>query len=226
MVDVVGGHVGQGAATGVFELHSACHKHGPGGAERWADYLDWVREDIIEGVLGLQLLARTASRLPSGWSPLELLSHLRHMEQRWFVWGFLGEQVLNPWGDWNVDDPSVDSGPAGMTPAWRVADGVAAEDIATALRDIGQRTREVPSTHDLGERARLGADSPNTLPTFGDELLVDRVGDSALETAQRLLGRLPRRSLAAVDGTAFGVEPQLRDRGAVDQVVDPAVAGS
>ena len=27
------------------------------------------------------------------------------MEQRWFVWGFLGEQVDEPWGDWTVDEP-------------------------------------------------------------------------------------------------------------------------
>ena len=38
-------------------------------------------------------------RLPSGWTPLELLDHVAHMEQRWFVWGFLGEPVADPWGD-------------------------------------------------------------------------------------------------------------------------------
>jgi hypothetical protein len=42
-------------------------KHGPGGAERWADYLDWVREDIIEGVLGLPLPnERRRDCLPGG----------------------------------------------------------------------------------------------------------------------------------------------------------------
>ena len=142
------------------------HKHGPSGAERWADYLDWVRDDIIEGVLGLPPAERTASRLPSGWSPVELLSHLLHMEQRWFVWGFLAEEVPDPWGDWNVDDPSADSGSAGVTPAWHVDEGVAAEDIATALRAMGRRTRETLRTHDLAERARVGGrftDDPPTL---------------------------------------------------------------
>ncbi len=141
-------------------------KHGPIGAERWADYLDWMREDIIEGILGLPLPELSASRLPSGWSPIELLNHLLHMEQRWFVWGFLGEQVRAPWGDWNVDDPSVDSGPTDITAAWRVADGVAAEDIATSLRNIGRRTRETLNTHGLEERARVGgrfAEDPPTL---------------------------------------------------------------
>lgn len=141
-------------------------KRGPGGAARWADYLDWVREDIIEGVLGLPLAERMASRLPSGWAPLELLSHLLHMEQRWFVWGFLGEQVPAPWGDWNVDDPSVASGAAGIAPAWRVADGVSAEELATALRDVGQRTRETLNTHSLEERARVGGRFTEDPPTL------------------------------------------------------------
>jgi uncharacterized damage-inducible protein DinB len=141
-------------------------KNGPGAAQRWADYLDWMREDIIDGVLGLPASEQTTSRLPSGWSPIELLSHLLHMEQRWFVWGFLGEHVPDPWGDWNVDDPSVHSGSGGITPAWKVAEGVAAEDIATTLRYMGQRTRDTLSTHRLDQRARIGGrftDDPPTL---------------------------------------------------------------
>ena len=141
-------------------------KQGPDGAARWADYLDWVREDVIQGVLDLPLAERTTSRLPSGWSPIELLNHLLHMEQRWFVWGFLGEQVPDPWGDWNVEDPSVDSGPGGVTPAWRVADGVAAEDIASSLRAMGRRTREILGAHDLGERARVGGRFTEDPPTL------------------------------------------------------------
>lgn len=89
-----------------------------------------------------------------------------HTEQRWFVWGFLGEQVPDPWGDWNVDDPSVDSGPTGIVPAWRVADGAAAEDIAALLRDMGRRTRKALNAHGLEERARVGGrftDDPPTL---------------------------------------------------------------
>jgi hypothetical protein len=74
--------------------------------------------------------------------------------------------VPDPWGDWNVDDPSVGSGPTGITPAWRVADGVAAEDIATSLRDMGQRTRETPNTHGLGERAHVGGRFTEDPPTL------------------------------------------------------------
>lgn len=141
-------------------------KHGPAGEQRWADYLDWLREDIIEGVLGLPPQERTASRLPSGWSPLELLSHLLHMEQRWFVWGFLGEQVPAPWGDWNVDDPGADPGPAGTTPRWRVAEGTAAEDVAADLRAMGRRTRQTLLAHELAEAARPGGRFAQNPPTL------------------------------------------------------------
>jgi len=141
-------------------------KHGPDGAERWADYLEWMREDVIEGVLGLPLPERRASRLPSGWSPIELLSHLLHMEQRWFVWGFLAERVADPWGDWNVDDPSLGATPAGASPAWEVADGATAEDVAAALRDMGRRTRETLRTHGLEERARIGGRFTEDPPTL------------------------------------------------------------
>ena len=80
-------------------------KTDPDGSRRWIGYLHWTREDIIQGVLDLPEAERRTSRLPSGWSPIELLSHVLHMEQRWFVWGFLGERVASPWGDWSEPDP-------------------------------------------------------------------------------------------------------------------------
>jgi hypothetical protein len=43
-----------------------------------------------------------ASRLPSGWTPLELLKHLAYMERRWLCWGFRAEQLPDPHGD---EDP-------------------------------------------------------------------------------------------------------------------------
>ena len=33
----------------------------------------------------------------------ELVNHLVHMERRWFVWGFLGEHIDDPWGDRDAD---------------------------------------------------------------------------------------------------------------------------
>ncbi|GAA2799362.1 DinB family protein [Kitasatospora paracochleata] len=40
-----------------------------------------------------------ATRLPSGWSPLELVNHLAHMERRRLRWGFLAEQLPDPLGE-------------------------------------------------------------------------------------------------------------------------------
>ena len=67
-------------------------KHAPAGAQRWIGYLDWVRAEIAEAVLALDADAQRRTAVPSGWTPIELLSHVLHMEQRWFVWGFLGER--------------------------------------------------------------------------------------------------------------------------------------
>ena len=126
-------------------------KAGPDGARRWSDYLDWVRSECIEAVTSLPYEQQRTARVPSGWTPLELLHHLLHMEQRWFVWGFLGEEVAQPWGDWNVEDPDAD--PAAR---WRVPDGVTAEAIAERLLAQGERTRQVLRDHDLSEPGRIG----------------------------------------------------------------------
>jgi uncharacterized damage-inducible protein DinB len=137
-------------------------KTGDAGAQRWADYLDWVRGEIVRGVLSLSGAQQRATLVPSGWTPLELLSHVLHMEQRWFVWGFLGEQVEDPWGDWNVDEPwrSDDSDEARPAARWQVADDVTAEQLAERIDAIGARTREVLSTYSLdsvgSDRGRFG----------------------------------------------------------------------
>lgn len=114
-------------------------KHGPSGAGRWAAYLDWVRQGLADTVLALPEEERRTTRLPSGWTPIELLSHVLHMEQRWFVWGFLGEQVAEPWGDWDVDEPWAE----GADGRWIVPDDVSAEDLAARLARVGARTREI-----------------------------------------------------------------------------------
>lgn len=119
----------------------------------WPAYLDHYREQIIAGVAGLTAEQARTSRVPSGWTPIELLSHVLHMEQRWFVWGFLGEQVDEPWGDWGGD-------------RWQVADDVTVDSLAERLRAVGARTTAVLRDHDLGERARLGGRFDEDPPTL------------------------------------------------------------
>src|SRR5690606_18474362 len=60
----------------------------------------------------------------------------------------------------------------------------------------------------------------------GDQASVDDVGQAALEAAQGLEGCLPGGEFASVVGAAFGVVAQLDDRGDVDDVVHPSVAGA
>jgi hypothetical protein len=120
-----------------------------GEAALFAAYLSYCREAIATGVVGLPVPEQRTSRVASGWTPIELLSHVLHMEQRWFVWGFLGEHVDEPWGDWSRDDPWRPDG--GPDPRWLVGDDVTAESLADRLRATGGRTSRLLTEHDLDE---------------------------------------------------------------------------
>jgi len=126
------------------------HEPRPGSAEPatlFVAYLDYYRQAVDRKLRSLSDADLRASRLPSGWSPLELLVHLVHMERRWFRWGFLAEPVDHPWGDNPDEDPS---GP------WAVPDGVGLDELLSALHAGGVVTREVLATHSLDELGALG----------------------------------------------------------------------
>lgn len=120
----------------------------PRTADLWPAYLDYFREQIIEQVLGLTAEQRHTSTVPSGWTPIELLSHVLHMERRWLLWGFLGEPVTDVWGDW--------SGGAADAGKWSVPPGTTAEELADRLRAAGRRTTEILTTRSLDEIAVEG----------------------------------------------------------------------
>lgn len=130
------------------------------GARRFADYLDWLRAELVDGVLALSPEEQRTSRLSSGWTPLELLTHVLHMEQRWFVWGFLGEPVESPWGDWEGADPTS------ARARWTVPEQVTAEDLAARLADTGRRTRTVLLTHPIHTPATVGGRFEADPPTL------------------------------------------------------------
>lgn len=113
----------------------------------FAAYLRYYRETAIEKVGALSDDDQRGSRIPSGWTPLELLRHLAFMERRWMVWGFLGEHVEEPWGD-HTGDPADDR--------WFVPDGVGLEDVAAMLRETGARVDEILDAHPLDEIAPPG----------------------------------------------------------------------
>jgi uncharacterized damage-inducible protein DinB len=68
-------------------------------AEVFLRYLDYFRDRVLAKVESLSEEEQRRSRLPSGWTPLELVKHLTFVELRWLEWGFEGRPVEDPWGD-------------------------------------------------------------------------------------------------------------------------------
>src|ERR1700689_2313269 len=68
-------------------------------AEVFLGYLDYFRSMVLSKVEGLPEIELRQSRLPSGWTPIELVKHLAFVELRWLEWGFAGRDVGDPWGD-------------------------------------------------------------------------------------------------------------------------------
>lgn len=68
-------------------------------AEVFLGYLDYFRSVLVTKLEGLSEEQVRGSRLPSGWTPIELVRHLTFVEMRWLVWGFEGQEVADPWGD-------------------------------------------------------------------------------------------------------------------------------
>jgi uncharacterized damage-inducible protein DinB len=118
-----------------------------------ARYLRFYRETVVRKARALPDDELRTSRLPSGWTPIELVQHLAYMERRWLVWGFLGEQVADPWGD-GVDD------------RWHVAEDVGMDDVVRLLEEVGERTAVVLAEHRLDEVAVLGGRFDREPPTL------------------------------------------------------------
>lgn len=106
-------------------------------------YLDYFRSQLLAKVAALPPAEQASSRLPSGWTPLELVNHLTHVERRWLEWGFEGQAVADPWGDQRDG-------------RWYVADGVTAGEVLAGLEAQGERTRSIVQRNDLGQVGRPG----------------------------------------------------------------------
>ncbi|WP_367649197.1 mycothiol transferase [Aeromicrobium stalagmiti] len=103
-------------------------------AARVVDYLDFFRAEVRRKATGLPADRLAGAAVPSGWTITELVEHLVHMERRWLVWGFLGEDVPAPHGDRDADGRWVTS---------RRLD-----EVLDALDAGGRRTREIVTRHD------------------------------------------------------------------------------
>jgi hypothetical protein len=107
-------------------------------------FLDYYRSVITRKFEGVPDAELRASRLPSGWAPLELLKHLVFMEQRWLRWGFRGEQLADPHGD---EDQ------AGR---WHAGPDDTAAGLIAALHATGEQTRAIAAAAGLAARSAAG----------------------------------------------------------------------
>jgi uncharacterized damage-inducible protein DinB len=112
-------------------------------AEVFLGYLDYFRSRLVSKLRALPRSELRASRLPSGWTPIELLNHLAYVELRWLEWGFEGREIADPWAD------SRDG-------RWHVADDAELEELVAALHAQAARTRGVVESHDLADIGQPG----------------------------------------------------------------------
>ncbi|MBO0825396.1 MAG: DUF664 domain-containing protein [Actinobacteria bacterium] len=112
-------------------------------AEVFSRYLDYFRSQLISKISALPPGALRVSRLPSGWTPIELLRHLTFVERRWLEWGFEGRDVGDPWGDRRDD-------------RWYVGPGETLAEVADAARAQAVRSAAVIARHDLEEVGQPG----------------------------------------------------------------------
>jgi uncharacterized damage-inducible protein DinB len=106
-------------------------------------YLDYFRSRLVDKLTGLPTSELRHSRLPSGWTPIELIKHLQHVEMRWLEWGFEGREVADPWAD------SRDG-------RWHVGDDETLDELVAALAEQAERSRAVIRSHDLSAIGQPG----------------------------------------------------------------------
>lgn len=104
----------------------------------FAWYLDYFRDRVASRLRGLPAAELRRSRLPSGWTPLELVKHLTFMERRWLEWGFEGHAVPDPWGD-RKDE------------RWYVGPDETLDGLLAELDARADYSRRVIASHDLDE---------------------------------------------------------------------------
>ncbi|WP_308167572.1 mycothiol transferase [Catellatospora tritici] len=131
-----------------------------------AAYLDYFRATVLAKATRLAPDELRRSRLASGWSPLELLKHLRWVELRWIEWGFEGRTFEEPWGDWRDG-------------RWHVDPDEPAEEVVAALRAQGEHTREIIMATDLAEVGQPGPRWEGAEPPTLERILLHLVQEYA-----------------------------------------------
>jgi hypothetical protein len=106
-------------------------------------YFDYFRSGIAAKLESLPAAELGSSRLPSGWTPLQLLKHLRYVELRWLEWGFEARDFDDPWADRRDDH-------------WYVAPEETLRTLLTDLYEQAEHTREIIQSHNLADVGRPG----------------------------------------------------------------------
>ena len=123
-------------------------------AEVFLGYLDYFRSRLVSKLEALPAGELRRSRLPSGWTPIELLKHVAYDELRWLEWRFEGRCVGDPWAD-------------DRDGRWYVAGDETLQELLAALHAQAARSRAVVESHDLADVGLPGegwsADGPASL---------------------------------------------------------------
>jgi hypothetical protein len=112
-------------------------------AEVFLGYLDYFRSRLVSKLDALPDGELRRSRLPSGWTPIELLKHLAYDELRWLEWRFEGRDVADPWGD-------------DRDGRWYVAADETLPGLVVALYAQAARSRAIVESHDLADIGQPG----------------------------------------------------------------------
>jgi uncharacterized damage-inducible protein DinB len=134
-------------------------------------YLEFFRERVVSKVASLPDSEQRGSRLPSGWTPLELLRHLRYVELRWLVWGFEGQDVGDPWAD-------------ARDGRWYVEPGATLGQLAGELTEQAAASTAVIESHALDEVGQPGERWDGADPATLERVLFHLVQEYARHLGQ------------------------------------------
>lgn len=139
--------------------------------EVYLRYLAFFRDRLEAKLRSLPEAELRASRLPSGWTPLQLLKHLTFVEMRWLEWGFEGREVADPWGERRDG-------------RWYVAPEETLDDLLGELAKQAARSTAIIEAHDLGDTGQPGERWDGEPPATLDRILLHLVQEYARHLGQ------------------------------------------
>ena len=129
-------------------------------------YLDYSRSRVLAKLAELPEAELRRSRLPSAWTPLQLINHLIQVEVRWLEWGFLGLHFDDPWADQRDG-------------RWSIAAEQGLRQLIEKANRQAARTREIVLSHDLDEIGQPGPRWAGAEPATLERILLHLVQEYA-----------------------------------------------